>query len=175
MPLGNDFGLCILRSTLVAENTSVLYGSPSGTFNAQTNTLSIFNPLPSKVIVTPHYPARRSLHKRPFVKRPGSWFAEIEVVDPGTDHIRQPPPCSASTPIICRMARPVGVAVSIASVSEWNFTPRARRSSSMVIRSRRLRPSRSGPHTINVSTSSSFFRQRSRAGRLVVSPDSRHL
>ena len=34
---------------------------------------------------------------------------------------------SASTPIICHMARSVGVAVSIASVSEWNFTPRARR------------------------------------------------
>jgi hypothetical protein len=30
---------------------------------------------------------------------------------------------SARTPIICHMARPVGVAVSFASVSEWNFTP----------------------------------------------------
>src|SRR5580692_10452635 len=37
--------------------------------------------------------------------------------------------------IICHMARPVGVAVSIASVSEWNFTPRARRSSSIVNKS----------------------------------------
>jgi len=29
---------------------------------------------------------------------------------------------SANTPIICHMARPVGVVVSIGSVSEWNFT-----------------------------------------------------
>ena len=70
---------------------------------------------------------------------------------------------SARTPIICHMARPVGVAVSIASVSEWNFTPRARRSSSIVIRSRRLRPSRSSFHTIRVSPCSSFFRQQGRA------------
>jgi len=79
---------------------------------------------------------------------------------------------SASTPIICHMARPVGVAVSIASVSEWNFTPRARRSSSIVIRSRRLRPSRSSFQTISVSPCSSFFRQRRRAGRFVVAPES---
>ena len=39
-----------------------------------------------------------------------------------------------------------------ASVSEWNFTPRARRSSSMVIRSRKPRPSRSRFHTISVSS-----------------------
>ncbi len=30
---------------------------------------------------------------------------------------------SASTPIICHMARPVGLPVSIASVSERNFAP----------------------------------------------------
>jgi DNA helicase II / ATP-dependent DNA helicase PcrA len=46
---------------------------------------------------------------------------------------------SAIRPIICHMARPVGVSVSIASVSDRNFTPRFLRSSSMVMRSRRLK------------------------------------
>ncbi len=78
---------------------------------------------------------------------------------------------SASTPIICHMAQPVGALVSIASVSEWNFTPRARGSSSMVIRSRKLRPCRSSFHTMSVSPISRFFRQRRRAGRFVVAPD----
>jgi hypothetical protein len=44
-----------------------------------------------------------------------------------------PDKSSARTPIVCHMTRPAGVAVSIASVSEWNFTPiaqaAARRSS----------------------------------------------
>jgi len=47
--------------------------------------------------------------------------------------------------------RPVLFAVSIALMSEWNLTPRARRSPSIVIRSRRLRPSRSSFHTINIA------------------------
>jgi len=47
---------------------------------------------------------------------------------------------SARRPIICHMARPVGVAVSMASVSERNLTPRCLRSSRMVIRSWKLRP-----------------------------------
>ena len=78
---------------------------------------------------------------------------------------------SASTPIICHMARPVGVSVSMCSVSERNFTRRCLRSSSMVIRSRKLRPSRSSFHTISVSPALSVLRQRSRAGRLIVAPD----
>jgi hypothetical protein len=42
------------------------------------------------------------------------------------------------------------VSVSIASVSERNFTPRARRSS-IAIRSRKLRPSRSSFQTMSAS------------------------
>ena len=41
----------------------------------------------------------------------------------------------------------------------------------MVIRSRKLRPSRSSFHTMSVSPLWSFFKQRSRAGRLVVAPE----
>src|SRR5712691_928172 len=41
----------------------------------------------------------------------------------------------------------------------------------MVIRSRKLRPNRSSFHTMSVSPDSSFFKQRSRAGRLVVAPE----
>jgi hypothetical protein len=78
---------------------------------------------------------------------------------------------SASTPIICYMARPVGVSVSICSVRERNLTPRSLRSSSMAIRSRKLRPRRSSFQTMSVSPSSNALRQRSRAGRLVVAPD----
>jgi predicted ATP-dependent Lon-type protease len=63
------------------------------------------------------------------------------------------------------------VSVSIASVSERNFMPRCFKSSSMVIKSRKLRPSRSSFQTMSVSPCSSFFKQRSRAGRLVVAPD----
>jgi hypothetical protein len=55
---------------------------------------------------------------------------------------------SANTPTVCHMARPVGVVVSIASVSEWNFTPRARRSSNMAIRSCKVRPNQSSFHTV---------------------------
>jgi hypothetical protein len=33
-------------------------------------------------------------------------------------------------------------------VSEWNFTPRARRSSNMVIRSRKVRPNQSSFRTV---------------------------
>jgi len=53
------------------------------------------------------------------------------------------------------MAQLVGDAVSIASVSEWKLTSRARR----------LRP------TISVPLWSGFFTHRRRAGRLVVTPD----
>jgi Helix-turn-helix domain of resolvase/Resolvase, N terminal domain len=70
-------------------------------------------------------------------------------------------------PVVFKSVRRA-LAVSIASVSDWNLTPRARRSSSIVIRSRRLRPSRPSFHTMSVSPCSSFFRQRSRAGRFVV-------
>jgi hypothetical protein len=49
------------------------------------------------------------------------------------------------------MAPPVGVSVSIASVSYRNFTPAAFRSSSTVIRSHKLRLSRSSFHTLIVS------------------------
>jgi len=40
-----------------------------------------------------------------------------------------------SAPILCHLAWPVGVSVSMCSVSERNFTPRFFRSSRMVIRS----------------------------------------
>jgi len=59
------------------------------------------------------------------------------------------------------MAQLVGDAVSIASVSEWKLTSRARR----------LRPSQQGFRTISVSLWSGFFTHRRRAGRLVVTPD----
>ena len=75
---------------------------------------------------------------------------------------------SARTPIICHMARPVGVSVSMASVSDRNFTPRCFRSSSIAIKSRKLRPNRSSFRTVSVSPWSGFFKQRSKAGRLVV-------
>jgi hypothetical protein len=45
------------------------------------------------------------------------------------------------------------------------------KSSSIRIRSRKLRPRRSSFHTMSVSPGSSFFRQRCKAGRLVVAPD----
>jgi hypothetical protein len=41
----------------------------------------------------------------------------------------------------------------------------------MVIRSRKLRPSLSSFHTMSVSPCSSFFKEWSRAGRLIVAPD----
>jgi hypothetical protein len=41
----------------------------------------------------------------------------------------------------------------------------------MVIRSRKLRPSRSSFHTVSVSPCSSFLRHRRKAGRLAVAPD----
>jgi len=78
---------------------------------------------------------------------------------------------SARTPIICHIARPVGISVSIASVRDRNFTPRCFKSSSIVIRLRKLRPNRSSFQTVSVSPCSSFFRQRRRAGRFVVAPD----
>ena len=62
--------------------------------------------------------------------------------------------------------------MSIASVIEWNLTLRARRASSIVIRSRGLRPRRSSFQTMSVSPCSSLLRQWSRAGRFVVTPDS---
>src|ERR1022692_4552218 len=66
------------------------------------------------------------------------------------------------TPVICHMALPVGVAVSIASVSEWNFTPPAQRSSSIVIMSRTSWSRRSSFHTIGGSPARSDFQQRER-------------
>jgi hypothetical protein len=43
---------------------------------------------------------------------------------------------------------------------------------SMVIRSRRLQPSRSSFHTISVSPARSIFKHRERAGRFPLAPDS---
>ena len=77
---------------------------------------------------------------------------------------------SASTPIICHIARPVGVVVLIASVNDRNLMPRSRKPSSMAIRSRKLQPSLSSFQTMSVSPGCSCFRQRRRAGRFVVAP-----
>ena len=49
--------------------------------------------------------------------------------------------------------------------------PWARRSSNMVMRSRKLRPSRSSFQTMRVSPGRSVLRQQTRAGRLVVAPE----
>ena len=52
---------------------------------------------------------------------------------------------SANAPIVCHMARPVGVAVSVASMNQWNFTPRARRSGCRLVENRnRYRNGRTG-------------------------------
>ena len=48
-----------------------------------------------------------------------------------------------------KIPRPVGVAVSIASVSDRNFTPRPRNPPSIAIRPRNPRPSRSSFHTLS--------------------------
>ena len=69
------------------------------------------------------------------------------------------------------MGRPVGVSVSMASVSDLNFTPRCFKSSSIVMRSRRLRPNLSSFHTMSVSPSCRALRQRVSAGRFVVAPE----
>src|ERR1035437_5237420 len=69
------------------------------------------------------------------------------------------------------MARPVGAVVLIAAVSDRNFTPRSRKLSSRAMRSRKLRPSLSSFHTVNVSPACKTLRQRSRAGRFAVAPD----
>jgi hypothetical protein len=78
---------------------------------------------------------------------------------------------SANTRIIRHMAQHAGVAVSIAWVSEWNFTPGARMSSSIVVRLRKLRPSLSSFQTMSVSPGRSVPRQHARAGRLLAAPD----
>jgi len=77
---------------------------------------------------------------------------------------------SASIPTICHMARPVGVSVSIASVSDWKATPCAFRLSSRAIRSRNDRPSRSSFQTVRTSPALRALRHFASAGRLAFAP-----
>ena len=72
---------------------------------------------------------------------------------------------SASIPTICYMARPVGVVVSMASVSDRKATPRTFRSSRRLIKSRSERPSRSSFQTISVSSLASALRHFANSGR----------
>jgi hypothetical protein len=98
------------------------------------------------------------------ISRLGVWRPSL------TRRVRSPIRLRSSSvriPIICYMARPVGVSVSIAAVSDWNFTPRF----FMVIRSRKLPLSRSSFHTMSVSPCSSFFKLKRRVGRFVVAPN----
>ncbi len=68
------------------------------------------------------------------------------------------------------MKRPVGVSVSIASVSDWKATLCAFRSSSRIIRSRNDRPSRSSFQTISTSPALRALRRFANAGRFAFAP-----
>lgn len=79
---------------------------------------------------------------------------------------------SADTPAICRIARHVGMAVSIAFVREWML----RYSLGTMSRSRELRPSRSSFQTISFSSARIACRQREMAALLACkSASSEHL
>jgi len=66
---------------------------------------------------------------------------------------------SASAPIICHVARPVGVVASISSVSDRNVISRSRKLSSMAIGSRKMRPNLSIFHTMSVSPGCKLLRR----------------
>jgi hypothetical protein len=77
----------------------------------------------------------------------------------------------AQTPIICHMARPAAVSVSMCSVKERNVMPWARSASNRVMRSRKLQPQRSSFQTMRVSSGRRALRQRVSTGRFVVTPE----